>query len=206
MLLIDFGNTHASIYDNKKISKIKIEEFNPPKREFYYINVNPLLEKELENLPNSINLDKFIILKTNYKGLGVDRKALCSFIDDGVVVDAGSAITIDIMENKVHKGGFIMQGISSYYKSYENISISLKQERVQNSLHDIDKLPQTTREAIEFSIFKSIVLTIKDISKDKKIYFCGGDGLELSRYFKNSIFNQELMFDALKKIIKDIKC
>jgi len=206
MLIIDFGNTHANIYDDKKISKIKTVDFKNPNRKFYYINVNPLLEKKLHSLPNAINLENKINLKTNYQGLGVDRKALCSFINDGIIVDAGSAITIDIMDSSFHKGGFIMQGINSYYKSYENISSTLKQERVFDFSHDIGKIPQTTKQAVEFSIFKSIVLTIKDISKDKKIYFCGGDGLELSYYFENSIFNKDLMFDALKKIIKDNKC
>lgn len=206
MLLIDFGNTHANIYDDNGTYKVSIKEFKAPIKKFYYINVNLTIKSKIENLSNAVNLDKYIKLKTNYKGLGVDRKALCSFIDDGIIVDAGSAITIDVMDKGSHKGGFILLGINSYYKTYENISSALKQVREINFKHDIDRVPTNTKEAIEFAIFKSIVMSIKDISKDKKIYFCGGDGLELSQYFKDAIFNENLMFDAMKKIIKESGC
>jgi len=206
MLLIDFGNTHANIYDDNTIYKIPTIEFKPPAKKFYYINVNPTIKSKFENLSHAVNLDKYIKLETDYQGLGVDRKALCSFIDDGIIVDAGSAITIDVMEEGSHKGGFILLGINSYYETYENISSALIQKREINFKHDIDRLPTNTQEAIEFAIFKSIVMSIKDISKDKKIYFCGGDGLELSQYFKNAIFNENLMFDAMKKIIKESGC
>jgi type III pantothenate kinase len=136
--------------------------------------------------------------------LGVDRKVLCSYIDDGVIVDAGSAITIDVMEKGEHKGGYILLGIKSFFESYENISLALKVQRDESIM--IDTLPQNTSQAINSAVIKSIVLMIKDVSKDKKIYFCGGDGKMLSNYFEDAIYKKDLIFDAMKKIIKDSRC
>ena len=203
MLLIDFGNTHASFYKDKKVA---IKDFILPQEKFYYINVNPIMINILQNTVHAVNLENFITLESNYRGLGVDRKLLCSYINDGVIVDAGSAITIDVMDNKKHKGGYILPGINAYYKAYENISEKLFIKRDYKSTKNIQNLPNNTKDAIEVGIIKSIVSAIKDISKDKKIYFCGGDGYELSQYFDNSIFNQDLIFEAMKKMIKDIKC
>ena len=201
--LVDIGNTHAKIYHDKKVTTIKAEDFNL-KEKFYYISVNSKLNRVLKENKDAINIEKYITLKTSYSGLGVDRKVLCSYIDDGVIVDAGSAITIDVMQNKEHKGGYILPGIKSYFDSYENISPALKVDR--DDLIMIETLPQNTFEAINKAVIKSIVMMIKDVSKDKKIYFCGGDGRMLSNYFEGAIYKKDLIFDAMKKIIKDSKC
>ena len=50
----------------------------------------------------------------------------CSFQQNAVIVDAGSAITVDIIENGVHKGGFILLGLRRFMKSYPKISKKLK--------------------------------------------------------------------------------
>jgi type III pantothenate kinase len=201
--LVDIGNTYAKIYHNKKVTSIRAEDFNL-KKKFYYISVNNKLNRVLKENKDAINLEKYITLKTSYGGLGVDRKVLCSYIDNGVIVDAGSAITIDIMENKEHKGGYILPGIKSYFDSYENISPTLKVDR--NVFIKIETLPQNTFEAINKAVIKSIVMMIKDVSKDKKIYFCGGDGRMFLNHFERAIYKKDLIFDAMKKIIKDSKC
>ena len=199
--LVDIGNTHAKIYENGKIKYVKSNDFFLDER-FFYISVNQKLNKKLEKFENAINLEKYINIKSNYKGLGVDRKILCSYIDDGVIVDAGSAVTVDIVENRYHLGGYIYPGIAELFNSYERISPVLKVSKIDVS--DITKLPQNTQEAINFAVIKSLVLFIKDVSKDKKIYFCGGDGKLLSSYFGNSVYEEDLIFKAMKKIIKDL--
>jgi len=199
--LVDIGNTHAKIYHDGTITYIKANEFYLDEK-YYYISVNQELNQRLKNDKNAINLEKYIKIDSSYKGLGVDRKVLCSFIDDGVIVDAGSAITIDVVEDKKHQGGYIYPGISELFNSYERISKVLKVPMMQKV--PLDKLPQNTKEAINFAVIKSVVLLVKDVSKDKKIYFCGGDGKMLSSYFENSFYEEDLIFKAMKKIIKDL--
>jgi type III pantothenate kinase len=46
---------------------------------------------------------------------------------------------------------------------------------------------------------------IKEVSKDKKLYFCGGDGKFVSRYFKDSIYKKDLVFEGMKKVIKEME-
>jgi type III pantothenate kinase len=108
------------------------------------------------------------------------------------------------MEEGVHQGGFIMVGINAYKESFANISIALKFE-IDKTI-DIEKLPQNTHQALNFATFKSVYLMIKDIAKGKTIYFCGGDGKFFSRYFKESIYKHDLVFDGMKKVIKEKLC
>ncbi len=198
--LVDFGNTNAKVFFEGKISSVKIEEFDFSQNDFYYINVNEAIKDKLKG----INLEEKFTINSNYKGLGVDRKALCYYIDDGVIVDAGSAITVDVMRDGVHKGGFIYPGLASLYDVYKDISprLNIKRESFKKSF----SLPQNTTSAIEFGIYFPLITAIKEISKDYKIYFCGGDGKELSNYFKNATFDKDLIFKAMKKIIKENIC
>ena len=157
MLLYDCGNTNIKCYHDGKVTFV--DDFDEQKP-FYYINVNP----KIKDFKNGIDLAPYFRLKTNYIGLGIDRIAACYSIDDGVVVDVGSAITVDVMSEGVHKGGFIMPGIGAYHDSLANISSALKFNIDENI--DLDKLPQNTNEALNFSTFKSVVLMIKEVAKD----------------------------------------
>jgi type III pantothenate kinase len=71
---------------------------------------------------------------------------------------------------------------------------------------DIKKLPKNSDEALNFAIFNSIYLMIKDVSKDKKLYFTGGDGKMLSKNFKRSVYKKDLVFTGMKRVIKEMGC
>ena len=108
--------------------------------------------------------------------------ALLSAVADGVVVDAGSAITIDIISNSIHLGGFILPGIANYKKIYSHISPRLKSEF--NTQVSLDAFPQKTMDALSYGVFKGIYLLIKDAAQNKKLYFTGGDGQFLANYLR----------------------
>jgi type III pantothenate kinase len=195
MLLYDVGNTNIKCYKDGKVTIVDDFSDEP----FYYISVNP----KIKEFKKGINLAPYFKLKTNYKGLGVDRVAVCYAVNDGVVVDAGSAVTVDVMSKGVHKGGFIMVGINGYKESFANISTALKFDLDETI--DIEKLPQSTHQALNFATFKSLYLMIKEVSDGKKLYFCGGDGKFVSRYFKDSIYKKDLVFEGMKKVIKEME-
>lgn len=203
VILVDIGNTYAKIYKNDKVEKVPSEKFDL-QEPFFYIAVKNSIKDMLANNPFGKNLEKYIKIKTDYQGMGIDRKVLCSYIDDGVIVDAGSAITVDIMDKGIHKGGFILAGISSLFEAYEKISPVLKVKRKDNL--DILKTPQNTSEAVNYGIIAPIISIIKEVSKDKKIYFTGGDGLILYKYFTNALYDEIMIFKAMKKIIKENLC
>ena len=70
----------------------------------------------------------------------------------------------------------------------------------------LDKIPTCTKDAINYGILKSIILPIQQISQNKQVYFTGGDGKVLSQIFTGSIFDEFIVFNGMRKIIKGIKC
>ena len=201
--LLDIGNTTASFYKNGKIKTVRVKKFKNifENKKFYYINVNHSLKKRLKKIKNGINLESYIKKDKLYKGLGVDRVVVCKAIKNGVIVDAGSAITVDIVEDNRHIGGFILLGFNAIKNSYKNISKVLKYKESFDI--NLNSLPQNTNQALNYATLKSIILPIKEVSKGKTIYFTGGDGKKLSKFFKNSKYNKKLIFKAMKKIIKE---
>ena len=197
MLLYDVGNTNIKCYNDGKITLV--EDFDDS-REFYYICVN----HRVVDFKNGIDLAPYFKLKTTYSGMGIDRVAVCYGVDDGVVVDVGSAITVDVMDSGVHMGGFILPGLRAYKESFATISSSLVFDIDEDI--DIEKLPQNTSKALNYALFKSIYVMIKDIAGEKKIYFCGGDGEIISRFFQDSTYKNDLVFLGMKKVIKEIVC
>lgn len=153
------------------------------------------------NNENFIDIEKEFDFDTIYQGMGIDRIAACSSIRDGIIVDAGSAITVDIMSNGMHLGGYILPGIAAYEKCYAGISKRLEKRVNPNII--FDALPQKTEDAISYGIVKSIWLMLEDTCKDKTIYFTGGDGKFFSKFFKNSIYDRSLIFRSMLKIVEN---
>ena len=180
----------------------KFREFQSSEK-IFYINVNESLKEHLKHKQNFFDLEPFFKFDTIYKGLGVDRIAACYSIESGVVVDAGSAITVDIMANKIHLGGFIMPGIASYRKAFKEISPRLNLEL--NTQVILDAFPQKTMDAISYGVFKGIVLLIQNTINSQKtqLFFTGGDGHVLTPFFDRAIYNKLLIFLGMKKVIEE---
>ncbi|QPH86860.1 type III pantothenate kinase [Campylobacter concisus] len=205
MILCNIGNTNATFLEDGKISRMKISEFKSykPEKKVYFISVNDKILNLLKDNKMFVNLEPFFTIDTIYQGLGVDRIAACYSINNGVIVDAGSAITVDIMANSIHLGGYILPGISSMLNAYKNISPRL--DITINSQIDIDALPQKTADAVSYGIIKPIITLLDKLAGDKKVYFTGGDGDFLSKFFKNAICDKMLVFRAMQKLITEKK-
>jgi type III pantothenate kinase len=204
MILCDIGNTTFHFLDGRKSIKIPLEDKLPDfDKKIYFISVNKKASKKLKSkYKNAINLKNHIDFKTSYQGMGIDRMVACMSLENGIVVDAGSAITVDVMKAGKHMGGFILPGLNSYKKIYPRISKKLKFEF--DSHTKLNHLPQSTNEAINYAILSSIITPIKEVSKDKHIIFTGGDGKLLKQFFKNSTYKRNLLFNSMKKIIQKI--
>lgn len=204
MLLCDIGNTTATFYKDRKIWNLEIDKFRvwQPNEKVYFINVNDKIADKL-NDHMFVDMSEFIKFNTTYIGLGIDRAAACYSINTGLVVDAGSAITMDVMSNGIHIGGLILPGISTTLKALKTISDRL--DKPLNSAIELDCLPQKTTDAISYGIIKPIILLIEELSNDKPIYFTGGDGEFLSRFFKNAIYDRTLVFRGIQKAIDENK-
>ena len=206
MILCDIGNTTYHFLVNGKHKKYFLDEKVPKfDEELYFVSVNEKGTKRLlKKNPQAKNIKDILKFETIYQGLGIDRAVACSFQQNAVIVDAGSAITVDIIENGVHKGGFILLGLRRFMKSYPKISKKLKFDFEKNI--NLDKIPLQTKDAITYAMMKSIILPIKEVSLNKNIIFTGGDGELLSKYFENSQYKKDLIFENMKRMIDANNC
>ena len=206
MILCDIGNTTYHFLVRDKHKKYFLDEKVPVfDEEIYFVSVNEKATKRLlKKNPHAKNINKLLNFQTSYQGLGIDRAVACSFQDNCVIVDAGSAITVDVMEEGIHKGGFILLGIRRFMKSYPKISKKLNFEFEKEI--NLDKIPLRTKDAIQYAMLKSIILPIKEVSLNKNIIFTGGDGEVLSKYFENSTYKKDLIFENMKRIIDANNC
>ena len=206
MILCDIGNTTYHFLVKGKHKKYFLDEKVPTfKDEIYFVSVNEKASKKLiKKNPHAKNINKLLNFQTTYQGLGIDRALACSFQDNCVIVDAGSAITVDVMEESKHIGGFILLGLRRFMKSYPKISKKLKFEFEKEI--NLDKIPLKTKDAIQYAMLKSIILPIKEVSLNKNIIFTGGDGEVLSKYFENSVYKKDLIFENMKRIIDANNC
>jgi len=212
MILCDIGNSTYHFKIKKKDFKIFLKDSlnSLPSYEerIYFISVNKEgTKKLLKKYPDAINLENLFCFKTAYKGMGIDRQVACYNIKDGIIVDLGSAITVDIMRKGEHKGGFILPGIEAYKKIYPNISKKLSFDFEKNT--NLDKIPLTTVDAINYAILNAITLPIlNEYKKYKtKVYFTGGDRKILKEYFVDIPvkYKKNMVFSGMKEIIKNIK-
>ncbi len=204
-LLADIGNTHFHIYTTDGVEHLShsqaIEKYQD--KALVYICVNTSLSQEIAKIKKWKNISSLMELEGAYDTMGVDRKALCLSHDNGIFIDAGSAITVDVMLDGVYQGGFILLGIQAYLASYASISEVLD-VTLETSLN-VDTLPCTTKEGISYGIIASIKALIDKHSHGKTRYFTGGDGAFLSTFFEDAIYDESLVFQGVQKVIKELK-
>ncbi len=200
MLLCDIGNTTYHFLENDNSFKKSVKDFDPSdiKKKVYYICVEPKVKKTLAKLENWIDLSQYIDIKKYYPTMGIDRILACEAIDDGVIIDAGSAITVDLVKNGEFKGGFIYPGINKMRDTYKEISSALDYEF--NFDLDTKTLPKNSQDAISYGFLKPLYSEV--ISYNMPIILTGGDAKKLKPLFKDAEFNEMLIFDGMRKLIE----
>ena len=201
-LLADIGNTHFHIYDGNSVEHLAyddaIEKY--AHQPMQYISVKHDLGEKIEHIKAWKNISSLMYIEGEYETMGVDRKALCLSHKNGVFIDAGSAITVDVVEEGKYMGGFILPGLKAYLESYKAISpvldVSLEEEL------SLTHLPLTTKEQISYGIIASIKALIEKHSEGKTLYFTGGDGQFLSRFFEDANYDEMLVFHGMQKVIE----
>jgi len=122
---------------------------------------------------------------------------VCEAIDDGVIVDAGSAITVDVMRDGVYQGGFISLGVRSAQEAYARLSPALATSF--NFEVDLTIMAKNTPDAITVGFLAPLIQLIE--SYGNPIYVTGGDAHLLSSFLKESIVDETLIFKGMKKLI-----
>ena len=205
IILCDIGNTTADIFENGVCRKIALTEFQPEllEGEMWYCCVNGSFSKMLGDLPNWHNIVALIDWDKYYPTMGIDRVMVCEAIDDGVIVDAGSAITVDVMRDSAYQGGFISLGLRAAQEAYARLSPALATSF--NFEVDLTIMAKNTPDAITVGFLAPLVHKIESLGKP--IYLTGGDAQILARYFSDAIVDEVLVFKGLQKLInKGTQC
>ncbi|BAF71383.1 type III pantothenate kinase [Sulfurovum sp. NBC37-1] len=202
MLLADIGNTHFHIYDGTHVVHLFYEDTIRKYADvpLKYISVNNDIKQKIGHIENWENVSGVISLPNEYETMGVDRKALCLSHDNGMFIDAGSAITVDVMERGIYKGGYILPGIKAMLESYRQISPALDVSLDEHI--DLTKLPLTTKEQISYGIIASIKALIEKHKDKKRLYFTGGDGQMLAGFFRDAVYDEALVFKGMQYVLQ----
>jgi len=202
MLLADIGNTRTHIYNGKEVIHLSHQEAirEYAHRELKYITVKHQLKEQLATIEGWSDISDKIKIENEYSTMGIDRKALCLSYKDGIFVSAGTAITVDVVESGIYRGGFILLGLRAYIEAYANISPALKIELDREI--DLDRLPVGTKESISYGVLGSIHAIIERNRRAKQLYITGGDGKFISSLFKDSIFDESLIFLGMQRSLE----
>ncbi len=202
MILCDVGNTTFHFCKDSMTERFFIDDyqFEPSDQTIYFICVNQKILSLTRNFSNWINLDKVIDKSQYYTTMGVDRIAGCEAVNNGVIIDVGSAITVDIVSSGNFKGGYICLGLDQSRQSYLNISPQL--DYSYNFEQNFDKIPKNSRDAITYA---QLGLLYKDVlSYNLPIYLTGGNSIKLKSVFKKAIIDDKLIFKGMKNIMKKV--
>jgi len=202
MLLCDVGNTSYHFFDTKSSYKKSVSTFEPEsiQEEVYFISVNSAVTAQLADLENWIDLSVYIDKSKYYETMGIDRVFAVEAVENGVVVDAGSAITVDIVKNNNFLGGFIYPGVKAMKKCYKDISPAL--DYAFNFSLDTNNLPKNSQDAISYGYLK--ILQSEVLSHKLPIILTGGDAETLSPLFQNVRVDEMLIFQGMQKIIEKL--
>jgi type III pantothenate kinase len=204
VLLADIGNTRIHIYDGDEVIHLTHKEAMEryKNKKIKYITVKHQLKEELACLKNWEDISELMQIENEYSTMGIDRKALCLSHTNGIFVSAGSAITVDVVEEGRYMGGFLLLGLRAFVDAYASISPALEIEINREVL--LNQLPQTTKDGISYGIISSIKMLIEKHQSDKKLYISGGDGEFLASFFDNAIFDETLIFQGMKNAVQKV--
>ncbi|MDP3301688.1 MAG: type III pantothenate kinase [Sulfuricurvum sp.] len=202
MILCDIGNTTLDWYIDGKLSKQRVNDFDPKEHteQIYYISVNAKLSSLLKSLDNWCNIEQFVDWTKYYSTMGIDRVMACEAINSGVIVDAGSAITVDVMHDRQYNGGFIALGLRSAQEAYGKLSPALAKSF--NFEVDLTIMAKNTPDAITVGFLAPLIDKIKSLGKP--IYVTGGDSKVLAPLLGDVIVDDLLIFKGMIKLIEKV--
>ncbi len=196
-LLVDIGNSSAKVYDGESVRRIPNEELECLRHEkVAYVCVDTKMAPIVSEWKNWIDLARYVELPGSYEGMGEDRKLLCSYIDKGVIVDVGSAVTVDVMEEGIYQGGFLYPGVRALERAFASIS-----PRLACPIEGSDaQLAKDTCAQINYGALVPLARHIRELGIP--CYLTGGDATLLAPLIPEAIVDQNLIFKAMRQIIQ----
>jgi type III pantothenate kinase len=236
-LVLDVGNTRikGAVYEgniqrdafvclSNEISE-KMEVFfqkHPQIKHLVLASVANFNEQVLNNVPQNISIDHisrddkfpFVNKYASPNTLGIDRMVLASGAtlrfpnQNRLVIDAGTAITYDYIDDKnQYWGGAISPGIKLRYEALHQFTAKLPLLEFAEPQHFIGN---STFEAIHSGVVNGVIHEIDGFinqylqgNQNFTIILTGGDADFLAKRLKNTIFaNSNFLLDSLNDLFQ----
>ncbi len=207
LILCDIGNSRMHFYDESRVVHTNYEEglSRYGAKRVYFICVNASVKDRIHKSAPAWQEIEGGLLPTAYEGLGVDREAACLGLGaQGIVIDAGSAITVDVMEDGRHRGGWIWPGIQALLEAYRHVSPRL--DRPLHATVSLDDLPNDTGDAIAFGMLAPIRYVVDRFASSDPIVVTGGDAALVAHLLPQAMVDETVVFRGMKKMLKDAHC
>lgn len=221
--VLNIGNTHtqfavAQVVDNENVEWLEKRTFNTSEIPFgelptdvfmVYASVVPQItavmqRKFPQSMPCIVGNVPFIDFSAAAPTLGMDRIANCAAMvqksSNGIVIDSGTAITLEVVANKKFIGGAILPGTGILARAMHDYTgaLPLVECQIAPSLQHIS--PETlTVKAMEIGIQSAAIggtllllnNFLKLLPENSPVYVCGGT--------RQSVLNQKIaenLFDG----------
>ncbi len=150
--------------------------------------------------------NKFLDMPVNYtETIGVDRLVSCYYIFKKLplklpclVIDAGTFLTCDLLSSKGFEGGYILPGIQTMLKSYQNgkqlpvMKLKTAFNKVKSNQNQFENLPHSTEEAIlngVFNMYTQFFNRFKEQQNLKNVIITGGEASYIQTLFNGEIID-----------------
>ena len=125
-----------------------------------------------------------------------------------IVVDAGSALTIDVLKSDgVHLGGYIVPGLlmaqSALFANTERVVRYDEAIDSGSQLGKYNKLGNNTLQCVEYGVINQLVALVQSVIDQHsgyEIIFTGGDGEMLAGFFTTGIVDKNLVLKGLWQV------
>lgn len=146
--------------------------------------------------PERLGVDRWLAMLAGYSR----AKGAC------VVVDCGSAITVDLIDrNGLHQGGYISPGIAALHRALAANTHGVKITDKHGSF-DLSPGRDTTSavSSAQLNMFAGLVQraaqqlsVIEGAASSPALLVTGGDGFQLSKVLDEAVFVPDLVFEGL---------
>lgn len=138
----------------------------------------------------------------DYQKLGVDRwlamlAASQKYSQGFIVVDAGTALTIDVVSQGQHLGGYILPGVRTAQMS---LVVGTAQIQLDDNVGAQLGLGQSTAECISHGVLRQLSVLIADVANDYPslpVLLSGGDLDKFKGLFPLAEICPDIVFDGL---------
>ncbi|MEF3191241.1 MAG: type III pantothenate kinase [Campylobacterales bacterium] len=201
MRLCDIGNSYFHFWDDGRMWHEPVTTTPRAEGVIYAASVNPDgLQRLRASGAEVIDIAPWVELPGAYPGLGVDRALACLGVGHGVVIDAGSAITVDIIREGVYEGGFVLPGLNAWQRALAGISSVL--DYPLNRPVAKDRLPSSTAEGVIYGVAAPLQAWLWLHAKGLMIVGTGGSSEWLRQTIEGITIVQDLIFQGMIKVIR----